>query len=95
VSDRRHSGAGSPANPRTGAPGRARLRLGPDERFPLDLTRLDVAELQVLHSRLARQLDHEYLSDPAGPDPVTLDRHRLLLVELDAREIMAGPDPAE
>ncbi|MEX5258619.1 hypothetical protein RCG71_20130, partial [Kocuria sp. CPCC 205281] len=39
-------------------------RLGPTEDFPENLTGLGMAELQVLHSRITRQLDHDYLTDP-------------------------------
>ncbi|MEX5258419.1 hypothetical protein [Kocuria arenosa] len=61
-------------------------RLGPEEDFPQDLTALGMAELQVLHSRITRQLDHDYLTDPAGPHPVTMDRGLELAAELDARD---------
>ncbi|KUG56628.1 hypothetical protein AVL61_06105 [Kocuria rosea subsp. polaris] len=59
----------------------------PDDAFPADLTELSLAELHVLHSRVGRQLDREYLGDAAGAHPVTLERHQELTVELDAREI--------
>lgn len=60
--------------------------LGPAEEFPEDLAGLGMAELQVLHSRITRQLDHDYLTDPAGPDSSTLDRRQELLVELNTRD---------
>ncbi|MHC5560842.1 hypothetical protein [Kocuria sp. U4B] len=44
--------------------------------------------MQLLHSRLTRQLEHEHLS-PDGPHPVTLQRHRELVVELDYRDLTA------
>ena len=72
----------APAPPAS-APG---SRLGPDEDFPENLTGLGMADLQVLHSRITRQLDHDYLTDPAGPDPATTDRQQELLTELDARD---------
>lgn len=74
----------SPApEPQAGAPG---SRLGPYEDFPENLTGLGMADLQVLHSRITRQLDHDYLTDPAGPDPATADRQQELLTELNARD---------
>ena len=69
--------------PQAGAPG---SRLGPEESFPEDLTGLGMTELQVLHSRITRQLDHEYLVDPAGPHFSTMDRCQELLTELDTRD---------
>ena len=72
----------APAPPAS-APG---SRLGPDENFPEDLTGLDMAELQVLHSRITRQLDHDYLTDPVGPHFSTMDRRQELLTELDTRD---------
>lgn len=71
------------ASPVAPAPG---SRLGPDENFPEDLTGLEKADLQVLHSRITRQLDHDYLTEPAGPHPATTDRQQELLTELDARD---------
>ncbi len=61
-------------------------RLGPQDAFPEDLTGVGMAELQVLHSRITRQLDHDYLTDPAGPHCCTTDRCQELLAELDARD---------
>lgn len=60
--------------------------LDPAAPFPADLSALSLVELQVLHSRACRQLDREYLTDPAGPHPVTLDRHCELVIELDRRD---------
>jgi hypothetical protein len=45
-----------------------------------------MADLQVLHSRITRQLDHDYLTDPAGPHSCTMDRCRELQAALDARD---------
>ncbi|MFI7580751.1 hypothetical protein [Kocuria kalidii] len=61
-------------------------RLDAAEDFPEDLTALGMADLQVLHSRITRQLDHDYLTDPAGPHPATMDRSVELAAELDARD---------
>ncbi|MGX5358135.1 hypothetical protein [Kocuria sp. KH4] len=69
-------------------------RLGPGETFPADLGSLTLAELQVLHSRVFLQLEDEHLDAPAGPHPVTLDRHQELMAALDthrdARGVTAG-----
>ncbi|MEX5235117.1 hypothetical protein [Kocuria arenosa] len=45
-----------------------------------------MTELQVLHSRICRQLDREYLTEPHGPHPCTTDRLQDLCGELDARD---------
>ncbi|MGX5359619.1 hypothetical protein [Kocuria sp. KH4] len=60
--------------------------LGPDEMFPAALAALSMDELQVLHSRICRQLDREYLTAPDGPHPCTADRLQELVHELDARD---------
>lgn len=64
--------------------------LTPRTTFPADLTELAMTELHVLHSRVARQLEREYLTTPSGAHPLTLERYRELTVELDAREIDAA-----
>lgn len=61
------------------------IYLEPTEAFPEHLEDLTVTQLQVLHSQICSQLDWEYLTDPAGPHPVTLDRRRALIEALDAR----------
>lgn len=71
----------------------ADTRLSPAEPFPASLVELDLVDVQVLHSRTCCQLDHEYLTDPAGPHPVTLDRHQELVAELDTRAVFS-PAPA-
>jgi hypothetical protein len=40
--------------------------------------------LQVLYSRIARQLDHDYLTDTAGAHSATMDRRQDLQSELNA-----------
>ncbi|MFI7484179.1 hypothetical protein ACH9EU_17405 [Kocuria sp. M1R5S2] len=76
-----------PAAPMDPAPTRTPgSRMDPREDFPEDLTALGMADLQVLHSRITRQLDHDYLTDPAGPDCSTMDRRQELQAELDARD---------
>lgn len=71
---------GRPARPR-----RPLTVLEPEQEFPSSLAELELSALQVLHSRICRQLESEHL-DPAGPQPVTLDRQQELVTELDIRE---------
>jgi hypothetical protein len=65
--------------------------LAPGETFPTSLAELGLTELQVLHSRVTRQLDREYRTDPSGPHPVTLDRAEELADELDTRQEFLEP----
>jgi hypothetical protein len=67
-------------------------RVQPDDDFPADLTTVPLMELQVLDSRVRRQLDHETLVSCHGPHPVTVDRQHELVTEIDARELL-GADP--
>lgn len=60
------------------------LRLGPDDSFPEELLDLPVEHLQILHSRICRQLDHEHLSLD-GAHPITLDRLAELRIEFTSR----------
>ncbi|MFE7629514.1 hypothetical protein [Kocuria sp. NPDC057446] len=60
--------------------------LDPAQAFPGDLEGLSMSELQVLHSRICRQLDRDYLTGPGGPHPCTADRLQDVLDELDARD---------
>ena len=73
---------------RTASPGQWATVLEPEHEFPASLAELELPALQVLHSRICRQLEREYL-DPAGPQPVTLDRQQELAEELTVRE--GGP----
>ena len=68
------------------APTGTSTHLDSAEAFPEDLTALSMVQLQVLHSRITRQLDHDYLTAPVGPHPWTLDRRQQLLEEFDARD---------
>lgn len=61
-------------------------RLAPTDSYPEDLTILDDIEIQVLHSRLQRQLDHEYVHD-LDADSETLFRHEEITEELDRRDL--------
>ncbi|MGQ1796048.1 hypothetical protein ACT4S5_02755 [Kocuria oceani] len=58
--------------------------LAPAEEFPEGLEELPLVELQVLHSRVTRQVEHEHLS-PEGPHPLTRDRQHDVTAELAAR----------
>ena len=42
-------------------------------------------QLQILHSRICRQLDLEYLTDPEGRHPITCDRLHELQIEFTSR----------
>ena len=68
-------------------------RLGPQEDFPEDLAGLGMVDLQVLHSRITRQIDHEYLTDPAGPHAATMVRRYELTAELVARDTASDRTP--
>lgn len=73
-------GTGTPASPR---PADTSTHLDSAAAFPEDLTCLTMVQPPVLHSRITRRLDHDYLTDPAGPHPRTLDRRQQLLEEFD------------
>jgi hypothetical protein len=64
--------------------------LAPADPFPSAPAELELVELHVLHSRITRQLESEYI-DPAGPHPVTLDRAQELAAELDTRQDFLAP----
>lgn len=61
------------------------LRLDPDDPFPDELLELPLGDLQLLHSRICRQLELEYLTDPEGRHPITLDRLHELQIEFKSR----------
>lgn len=61
------------------------IYLEPTAGFPADLSRLALSELQVLHSRLCRQLNRHHLQHPALPHPVTMARYCKVVFALDAR----------
>ena len=65
--------------------------LAPEDPFPSALAELELVELQVLHSRVCRRLEQEYLADPDGPHPVTRDRCQELVAELDTRQEFLTP----
>lgn len=59
--------------------------LLPDQTFPTRLAELELTQVQMLHSRINRQLETEYHTIE-GPHPVTLDRCEELREELDTRQ---------
>ena len=65
-------------------------RLSPSEDFPEDLRDLDLPEVEVLNSKIHRELDHEYAQD-GEPSLETEIRHEELTEELDRRDQDTGP----
>jgi hypothetical protein len=63
-------------------------KLAPTDAFPEDLAVLNDANIQILHSRLQRQLDHEY-AHASQAHPETEFRLAEVLEELDHRESYA------
>lgn len=62
-----------------------RLRINPDEPFPEDLKSVTDQELQVLNSKVYRQLDHEAVHE-GEPQPETEFRHDEVASELNTRD---------
>ncbi|MDN4610321.1 hypothetical protein [Arthrobacter burdickii] len=60
-------------------------RLTPSEPFPEDLTPLELSEVEVLNSRIQREMAHEYVHD-GEVDPETGQRNEELTEELDRRD---------
>lgn len=60
--------------------------LAPTDQFPSELADLDLLTVLALHGRACRQLEREYLTNPDGADPATLDRVEELTDELDERQ---------
>ncbi|WDF33085.1 hypothetical protein PTW37_14725 [Arthrobacter agilis] len=60
-------------------------RLSPADDFPDDLTALDLPDVEVLNSRIHRELDYEYEHD-GEPSMETEIRHEEVTEELDRRE---------
>ena len=63
----------------------AATRLAPDDPFPEELLELPLEQLQILHSRICRQLEREYLTEPEGAHPITQDRLHELQIEFASR----------
>lgn len=82
----------TPSNTRQGAPTDSRRLdpsstfLTPGDQFPSELADLDLMTVLALHGRVCRQLEREYLTNPEGADPATLDRVEELTEELDERQ---------
>ena len=68
-------------------------RLTPSESFPEDLESLDLPEVEILNSRIQRELSHEY-AHHGEPDPETEFRSEELSEELDRRDTLEAADPA-
>ncbi|WP_211096767.1 hypothetical protein [Arthrobacter echini] len=67
-------------------------RLSPSEDFPEDLAALDLPEVEILNSKIHRELDYEYIH--AGePSLETEIRQEELAEELDRREKQPQSDP--
>ncbi|MDN4610207.1 hypothetical protein [Arthrobacter burdickii] len=60
-------------------------RLTPSEDFPQDLTTLGLSEVEVLNSKIHRELDYEYTHD-GELSMETEVRHEELTEELDRRD---------
>ncbi|OUM43345.1 hypothetical protein [Arthrobacter sedimenti] len=63
-------------------------RISPDEPFPADLGRLRDQEVEVLNSKVHREIEHEWAED-GEVDPETASRKDEIADELDDRD--AGP----
>lgn len=62
-----------------------KTRIAPEDPFPENLEVLPDAEVEVLNSKVHRQLDEEYLEE-GSPNLETQIRHGELNEELDRRE---------
>lgn len=80
----------APTSTETADPG---IRSAPADPLPTGLAELELMVLQVLHSRIWCQLEHEYLTTADGPHPVTLDRRNDLVAELSTRQDFRSTDP--
>jgi hypothetical protein len=69
-------------------------RITPDEPFPEDLGTLEQPEIEVLNSKLHRELDHEYVHE-GGPSPETESRLEDVSEELDFRDLTTDNTPAQ
>lgn len=66
-------------------------RLTPSQPFPEDLTSLDLPAVEVLNSKVERELDHEHVTD-GETHPETDFRHEELDEELDRRDADSTSD---
>ncbi|MBG6215606.1 hypothetical protein IWX75_000043 [Arthrobacter sp. CAN_A6] len=69
-------------------------RLTPSESFPEDLTSLDLPEVEVLNSKIQRELSHEYGHDGQA-NPETEFRDEEVTEELDHRDAAETAETAE
>ncbi|WP_298254416.1 hypothetical protein [uncultured Arthrobacter sp.] len=60
-------------------------RLTPSEDFPQDLSALELPEVEVLNSKIHRELDYEYVHDGEASMETEI-RHDELAEELNRRE---------
>ncbi len=65
-------------------------KLVPTDSFPDDLAALTDIDLQVLHSRIQCQLDHEYTHDLEA-NPETEFRYAEIRDEIEQREFLRPP----
>jgi hypothetical protein len=75
-----------PATVPTGDP--ASTHLHRPHLFPPELVGPPLIQLQVPHSRICGQLDHEYRTDPARPHPMVQERHDEMLTDLHAHDYL-------
>lgn len=71
-----------------------RSRLSPEQSFPADLAPLEDSQVEILNSKVNRQLDLEYIEDQEV-DPETEFRHEELKAELDYRAAEDSKPPAD
>ncbi|WP_434995484.1 hypothetical protein [Arthrobacter sp. Ld5] len=69
-------------------------RLSPSESFPEDLSSLSLPQVEVLNSKIQRELSHEYVQDGEA-HPETEFRNEELTEELDRRDAIAGEQTSE
>lgn len=63
-------------------------RIKPEDPFPENLNQLEDDQVEVLNSKVHRQLEVEYIHED-GPDPETQHRQEELNEELDDRDSMS------
>lgn len=71
-----------------------KTRLSPEQPFPADLAPLEDSQVEILNSKVHRQLDREYTVDQE-PDPETEARYEELKEELDFRAAEDHQAPAD
>lgn len=63
-------------------------RIKPEDPFPENLNELEDNQVEVLNSKVHRQLEVEYVQE-GQPDPETEHRHEELDEELDDRDMLS------